>query len=61
MAEELIRSDQDLPEADRELIAAIRTTLWDYEPLRATRATLDVEVEDGRVTLRGRMRTLAMK
>ena len=61
MAEELIRSREDLTEADRELVLAIRRALWDYEPLRATRTVLDVEVEDGRVRLSGRMRTEAMK
>ena len=61
MAEELIRSREDLSEADRELVLAIRRTLWEYEPLRATRPVLDVEVEDGRVRLSGRMRTAAMK
>ena len=61
MAEELIRSREDLSEADRELVLEIRRTLWDYEPLRATRTVLDVEVEDGRVRLSGRMRTAAMK
>ncbi len=61
MAEQMIRADEDLSEVDRELILAIRKTLWDYEPLRATKPVLDVQVDDGRVTLSGRVRTLAMK
>ena len=60
-AEELIRGADDLPEADRHLLAAIRKTLWDYEPLRATRPTLNVSVAEGRVRLQGRVRTLAIK
>jgi osmotically-inducible protein OsmY len=61
MAEEMVRSAEDLADADRELVVAIRKALADYEPLRATRPVLDVEVADGRVRLTGRMRTLAMK
>jgi osmotically-inducible protein OsmY len=61
VADELIRYHDDLPEADRALVLKIRDALWDYEPLRGTRPVLDVQVEDGRVRLAGRMRTLAMK
>ncbi len=61
MAEEMIRAREDLRDSDRELVLAIRRVLWDYEPLRATRTVLDVEVDDGRVRLSGRMRTQAMK
>ena len=57
----MIRSREDLTEADGERMLAIRRTLWEYETLRATRTVLDVEVEDGRVRLSGRMRTEAMK
>jgi osmotically-inducible protein OsmY len=60
-AEEIIRGADDLPEADRRLLAVIRKTLWDYEPLRATRPTLNVDVDAGRVRLQGRVRTLAIK
>jgi hypothetical protein len=60
-AEELILGADDLPEADRRLLNAIRKTLWDYEPLRATRPTLQVAVIEGRVRLEGRVRTLAIK
>jgi osmotically-inducible protein OsmY len=61
MAEELFRGADDLPEADRHLLNAIRKVLWAYEPLRATRPTLDIGVREGRVTLTGRVRTLAIK
>ena len=61
MAEEMFRSVDDLPEADRHVLTAIRKTLWNYEPLRATRPTLDIGVRDGRVELTGRVRTLAIK
>jgi len=60
-AEEMFRGADDLPDADRQLLSEIRKTLWDYEPLRATRPTLDVDVAEGRVRLRGRVRTLAIK
>jgi len=60
-AEQVIGSPRSLSGADRALFLAIRKTLWNYEPLRATRPALGVEVEDGRVRLSGRMRTLAMK
>ena len=36
-AEEMFRAADDLPVADRQLLTAIRKTLWGYEPLRATR------------------------
>jgi len=61
MAEEMFRGADDLPDADRHLLTAIRKALWSYEPLRATRPTLDIVVQDGRVTLAGRVRTLAIK
>src|SRR5581483_2548069 len=50
-----------LPDDDRQLLTAIRKTLWEYEPLRATRPTLTIGVQDGRVVLAGRVRTLAIK
>jgi osmotically-inducible protein OsmY len=60
-AEEMFRAADDLPAADRHLLIAIRKTLWGYEPLRATRPTLTIGVQDGRVVLTGRVRTLAIK
>jgi osmotically-inducible protein OsmY len=61
MAQEIIQIDDDLPEADRRVLNAIRKVLLDYEPLRATRPVLDVAVRDGLVTLHGRVRTSAIK
>jgi osmotically-inducible protein OsmY len=61
MAHEIIRLDDDLPEADRSLLELIRKVLLDYEPLRATRPVLDVTIEGGLVHLRGRVRTSAIK
>jgi hypothetical protein len=60
-AEEMFRAADDLPEEDRELLLEIRKALWAYEPLRATRPTLIIGVQDGRVVLSGRVRTLAIK
>ncbi|MCC7370061.1 MAG: BON domain-containing protein [Chloroflexi bacterium] len=61
MAHDMFRIDDEQPEAARQLHASIRKTLWDYEPLRATRPVLDISVRDGLVTLNGRVRTLAIK
>lgn len=61
MAQDMFRSDDDLPEADRHLLNTVRRTLWEYEPLRATRPVFDLAVQDGRVHLEGRVRTLALK
>jgi len=59
--EQFIRSQDDLSDRDAELVTRVRKALWTYEPLRASRPSLDLEVDGGRVTLGGRMRTLAMK
>jgi osmotically-inducible protein OsmY len=61
MAQEIFQIDDDLPEADRHVLNAIRKVLLDYEPLRATRPVLDVAVRDGLATLHGRVRTSAIK
>jgi osmotically-inducible protein OsmY len=61
MAHDIIRLDDDLPEADRPLLELIRKVLLNYEPLRATRPVLDVTLEQGLVHLRGRVRTSAIK
>ena len=61
MAHEIIRLDDDLPEADRHLLEIIRRTLLNYEPLRATRPILDVSINQGLVQLQGRVRTSAIK
>ncbi|MCC6175929.1 MAG: BON domain-containing protein [Chloroflexi bacterium] len=61
MAEELFQAPDDLSEADRRLFASIRKTLWEYEPLRASRPQLQIDVREGRVSLSGRVRTSALK
>jgi osmotically-inducible protein OsmY len=61
MAHEIIRLEDDLPEADRHVLNLIRKTLLNYEPLRATRPVLDVSIRDGLVHLQGRVRTSAIK
>jgi osmotically-inducible protein OsmY len=61
MAHDMFRFDDDLPEAERHLLVSIRKTLWEYEPLRATRPVLDISVRDGLVRLQGRVRTSAIK
>jgi osmotically-inducible protein OsmY len=61
MAQDIFRVDENLSEADRRVLNLIRTTLLDYEPLRATRPILDVSVRDGLVHLEGRVRTSAIK
>jgi len=59
--EHFIRSQSGLSNEDADLVNRVRKALWTYEPLRATKPRLEVHVDSGRVTLRGRMRTLAMK
>ena len=56
-----IRSEGHLSDQDADLVDRVRKALWGYEPLRASRPRLEVRVDSGRVTLSGRMRTLAMK
>ena len=56
-----IRSEGHLSDQDADLVDRVRKALWGYEPLRASRPRLEVRVDGGRVTLSGRMRTLAMK
>ena len=48
-------------ESDKRLFMELRRVLWDYEPLRATRPRLDLDVTHGTARLSGRVRTLAMK
>jgi osmotically-inducible protein OsmY len=61
MAEQIVGTEDVLTQEDKALLRAIKNTLYGYEPLRATRPGLDVRVHDGRVELRGLVRTLAMK
>jgi hypothetical protein len=43
------------------LLGEVRDVLWDYEPLRATRAPLTLDADAGRVRLGGRTRTEALR
>jgi osmotically-inducible protein OsmY len=52
---------RDLAEPDYRLFLQVQRTLWDYEPLRATRAPLLVDVEAGHIRLAGRTRTEALR
>jgi osmotically-inducible protein OsmY len=47
--------------AEKKLYTRVRRTLWDYEPLRASHAEIDIEVQGDQVRLRGRVRTLPQK
>ena len=48
------------PDAQR-VVFELERALHEYEPLRATRAQISVDVEGGRVRLRGRTRTEALR
>src|SRR5712691_6384903 len=48
-------------ESDRRLALALHRRLWAYEPLRATHPELELDVQQGAVRIRGRVRTQAMK
>jgi osmotically-inducible protein OsmY len=62
MAHQFIEAPtHDLTESEDTLFHAVRRVLWDFEPLRSTRAPLAVEVRGGKVTLTGRTRTEALR
>jgi osmotically-inducible protein OsmY len=61
MAQTWVTIDTPVAESDRELAVNVRKVLLDYEPIRATKPPLEIDVQEGRVHLKGRMRTLAMK
>lgn len=46
---------------ERKLYIRVRQTLWDYEPLRASHAQMQIEVHGNDVWLRGRVRTLSQR
>jgi osmotically-inducible protein OsmY len=52
---------RELERAEKKLYTRVRRVLWDYEPLRASHAEIDIAVAGGRVVLRGRVRTLPQK
>jgi osmotically-inducible protein OsmY len=61
MAQTGVNIDTRAAESDRQLAVQIPKALHEYEPIRATKPPLEIDVHEGRVHLRGRMRTLAMK
>jgi len=52
---------RSLSQTERHLLGEVRDALWEYEPLRATRAPLTLEVEAGAVRVGGRTRTEALR
>jgi len=52
---------RELERAEKKLYTRVRRVLWDYEPLRASHAEIDIGVVGGAVVLRGRVRTLPQK
>jgi osmotically-inducible protein OsmY len=52
---------RDLERAEKKLFSRVRRVLWEYEPLRASHAEIDIAVDGRGVRLRGRVRTLPQK
>ncbi len=50
-----------LERAEKKLYSRVRRVLWEYEPLRASHAEIDIGVAGRIVHLRGRVRTLPQK
>lgn len=53
--------DRELERAEKRTYTRARRILWDYEPLRASHAEIFIDVDEDRVRLRGRVRTLPQK
>jgi osmotically-inducible protein OsmY len=52
---------RDLERAEKKLYTRVRRVLWEYEPLRASHAEIDIAIAGGSVVLRGRVRTMPQK
>ncbi len=52
---------QGLERAEKKLFSRVRRVLWDYEPLRASHAEIDIAINGQGVRLSGRVRTLPQK
>jgi osmotically-inducible protein OsmY len=52
---------RDLERAEKKLYTRVRRVLWEYEPLRASHAEIDIAIARGSVVLRGRVRTMPQK
>jgi osmotically-inducible protein OsmY len=62
LAEQLVAAPEHFErEDDKRLFLNVRSELWEYEPLRASRPVIELEVHHGTVRIGGRVRTLAMK
>jgi osmotically-inducible protein OsmY len=62
MAHQFIEAPvHELSNSEEALFHEVRRVLWDYEPLRSTRAPIAIEVRGGEVTLLGRTRTEALR
>jgi osmotically-inducible protein OsmY len=53
--------DRTLERSEKKLYSRVRRVLWDYEPLRASHAEIDIDVNHDLVRLRGRVRTMPQK
>lgn len=53
--------NRNLERAEKKLHSRVRRVLWEYEPLRASHAEIDIGVAGHSVRLRGRVRTLPQK
>ncbi|MEA3059696.1 MAG: hypothetical protein QOE50_1108 [Sphingomonadales bacterium] len=51
----------DLERAEKKLYSRVRRVLWEYEPLRASHAEIDIAIVGRSVRLRGRVRTMPQK
>lgn len=51
----------DLERAEKKLYSRVRRVLWEYEPLRASHAEIQINVDGPVVLLSGRVRTLPQK
>ncbi len=53
--------ERHLQGEEKKLFSRVRQTLWEYEPLRASHAEINIHVQGRRVRLAGRVRTIAQK
>lgn len=51
----------ELQKHEKKLFSRVRRVLWDYEPLRASHAEIQIDIQADGVQLRGRVRTLPQK
>jgi osmotically-inducible protein OsmY len=52
---------RDLERAEKKLYSRVRRVLWEYEPLRASHAEINIAIAGDTVRLGGRVRTLPQK